>query len=143
VPPTLKGSIAGKPFEAASACVGGMTGTDAYIEIYDANGDATKGCGVLSKTPGARKIGLTIDWVAGKKVDAASLKSNGKNSTPLFVMDRVSAEKVERKDAGVDFTPVGSVEVLKAGGPGSVGRIRFSVTAGKDKLEGEVDVDVH
>jgi len=143
--PTLKGTILGKPFEAAAACVAGIPPEGkAYIEIYDDKGaDVAKSCGMLAQDKGARKIGITLAWKGGEKVDLSKLeKAAAKEAPPLFVMERINDKKVERKDAGKDFKPKGEAEVLRAADKGGVGRIRISLTAGKDKLEGEVDVEV-
>jgi hypothetical protein len=142
--PTLKGSLMGKPFEAAAACVAGVTPAGkAYIEIYDAKGaDVSKSCGMLAQDKGARKIGLELGWKAGEKIDLAALKVENKDAPPLFVMERISEKKADRKDVGKDFKPKGEIEVLRAADRGAVGRIRITLTAGKDKLEGEVDVEV-
>jgi hypothetical protein len=142
--PTLKGSIMGKPFEAAAACVAGVTPEGkAYIEIYDEKGaDVSKSCGMLAQDKGARKIGIALGWKGGEKVDLSTLKAAAKDAPPLFVMERINEKKADRKDAGKDFKPKGEAEVLRAADKGGVGRIRISLTAGKDKLEGEIDVEV-
>lgn len=142
-PATLKGTIAGKPFEAASACV--MTGAEPghmYLEIYDNHGDAQKSCMVLSSQTGARKIGVVLPWKEGQKVDLATLKPKSKNEPAFFVMERINEKKVERKDSGKDFTVTGSVEIVRTAEKDGVARIRLVSTMGKDKLEGEVDVEV-
>ena len=140
--PTLKGTLVGKPFEAAAACVAGITEGKAYIEIYDDKGaDVSKSCGMLAQDKGARKIGITLAWKGGEKVDLSTLKAV-KDAPPLFVMERINEKKADRKDAGKDFKPKGEAEVLRTAEKGGVGRIRISLTSGKDKLEGEVDVDV-
>lgn len=140
---TLKGKISGKDFTASGACLAGSTkpGTG-YIEIYDAKGDAKGACGVLPSDKGALKIGIDVSWKAGDKLDVATIAPKGKEPSALFVMERVSEKKVERKDAGKDFKPTGSIEVLEAPGKDGVGRIKLTIKTGKDVLEGEVDVEV-
>ncbi len=143
VAPTLKGKLAGRDFQASSACVAGSTKPGrVYIEIYDAKGDAKERCGSLPADKGALKLGLDLEWTAGHKLDVASLKPSGKEPSPLFLMERVNDKKVERKDAGKELKPTGTIEVLKVAGKDGVGRIKLSITTGKDKLEGEVDVEV-
>jgi len=134
----------GKPFEAAAACVASVSPEGkAYIEIYDDKGaDVSKSCGMLAPDKGARKIGIQLVWKDGEKVDLATLKAAKKDAPPLFVMERINEKKADRKDGGKDFKPKGEAEVLHAADKGGVGRIRISMTAGKDKLEGEVDVEV-
>lgn len=144
-PSTLTGTVAGKPFEAGGACVVGPSTYAAgyvYIEIYDKTEVDTKGrCGALSKEKGARKIGIVLPWKEGEKVDLATLKPK-KNDIPLFVMERINDTKADRKDAGKDLKPTGSAEVVRTAQKDGVGRIKLSMIVGKDKLEGEVDVDV-
>jgi hypothetical protein len=143
--PTLKGSLLGKPFEAAAACLAGVTPSgNAYIEIYDDKGaDVAKSCGVLAQDKGARKIGIELAWKNGEKLDLATIKAPKKDAgPPLFVMERINEKKADRKDAGKDFKPKGEAEVLRTAGKDGVGRIRIAMTAGKDKLEGEIDVEV-
>lgn len=144
-PATLTGTVAGKPFEAGGACVVGPSSFApgyVYIEIYDKTELDAKGrCGTLSKEKGARKIGIVLPWKEGEKVDLATLKPK-KNDIPLFVMERINDNKADRKDGGKDLKPTGSAEVVRVAPKDGVGRIKLSMLVGKEKLEGEVDVDV-
>ena len=144
-PATLDGAIAGKPFHAVAACVAGI-GKDkgkAYLEIYDVKDfEVKKSCGMLPPTPGARKIGVVLPWADGSKTDVATIK--GGKEPELFVMASTdNPKKFDRKDTQKDFKPKGTIEVLRAPtSKGGVGRIKLDITAGKDKLAGEVDVDI-
>lgn len=141
VAPTLKGTITGKSFDAGSGCA--MAGTEpgvAYVEIFDAKTDAQKSCG-LSQEKGARKIGFSIPWKAGQKLDVATLVPK-KSDPTLFVMERVNEKKADRKDAGKDFKPTGSIEIVRVAGKDGIARVKVVMTSGKDKIEGEVDVEV-
>lgn len=73
-PPTLQGRILGKPFKAVAACaVRGNEPGKVMLEIYDVKDfDVHKQCMVLPPTPGARKIGFSIEWKKGT-IDVASL----------------------------------------------------------------------
>jgi hypothetical protein len=143
--PTLEGSIAGAPFHAVAACITGP-GKDpatAYVEIYDVKDfDTSKSCGVLPPDKGARKIGMIIAWKDGAQTDASKLK--GGQWPELFVMQGTGdPKKFDRKDTGKDFVPKGTISVVRLGAKkGDVGRIKLDLTMGKDKLQGEVDVDV-
>jgi hypothetical protein len=143
-PATLAGAIAGKPFHAVAACVAGA-GKDGkvYVEIYDVKDfDVTKTCGMLPPVPDARKIGVYLPWSDGGKLDVATLKAS--KDPEMFVMaTTANPKKMDRKDVGKELKPTGTIEVLKAPkNKGDVGRIKLDLTVGKDKLTGEVDVDV-
>jgi hypothetical protein len=143
---TLKGKLLGKPFNVTGACVIGPSLTKGHvvIELYDVKDfDVKTSCAVLPGTVvGARKLGLIIPWKAGEKLDIATLKSS-KDAPEGYVMEVVGAKKFARHDVGTDWKPKGSVEIVRAAvNKGDVGRIRFDVTIGADKLAGEVDVDV-
>jgi hypothetical protein len=146
VAPTLQGKLLGKPFNVAGACVLGPSLTKGHvvIELYDVKDfDVKTSCAVLPGTVvGARKLGLIIPWKTGEKLDIASLKAS-KDAPEGYVMEVVGAKKFKRFDVGNDWKPKGSVEIVRAAvNKGDVGRIRFDVTAGADKLTGEVDIDV-
>ena len=144
-PATLAGAIGGKPFHAVAACVAGSKDAGrVYVEIYDAKDvDVTTGCGMMPAGADARKIGVVLPWSDGAKLDVASLKPS-KDGPLFFVMSRTAnPTKMDRKDAGKELKPTGTIEVLKAPAQkGSVGRIKLNLAIGKDKLGGEVDVDV-
>jgi hypothetical protein len=144
-PPTLTGTLAGKPFTAVAACVVGKAEDQkrVYLEIYDVKDfDVTKKCGVLPKVEGARKVGLVMSFSAGDKLDVTTLKSD-KSGPEGYVMDARAGDKFDRKDFGKEIKPKGTVEVLRgAEKKGEVARLKVSLTAGKDRLEGEVDVDL-
>jgi hypothetical protein len=134
----------GKPFHAVAACVmGAPKKGHVFIEIYDVKDfDVNTSCARLPPVPGARKLGLVLPWKEGEKLDLATLKA-GKDMPEGYVMEALADKKFSRKDAGKDFKPQGTVEVLRAGtAKGDVGRIRVTLTAGKEQLQGEVDVDV-
>jgi hypothetical protein len=114
-----------------------------YVEIYDVKDmDVKKGCGMLPPVPGARKIGVFLPWSDGAKLDVATLKAG--KEPEMFVMATTSNPKrMDRQDVGKDIRPKGTIEVLKAPRKkGEVGRIKLDLTAGNDKLTGEIDVDV-
>lgn len=139
-PTTLQGRILGKPFKAVAACaVRGAEPGKVLLEIYDVKDfDVQKQCMMLPPTPGARKIGFSLEWKKGTKVDLASL-----GGTDGYVMQVGPKKKFSRKVINKDFKPKGEIEILKAPtASGSVGRIELSLTNGKDKLAGEVDVFV-
>lgn len=142
-PATLEGNLFGKPFHAVAACaVMGAKEGSALIEVYDVKDfDVKKSCMVLPPVPGARKLGVLVPWKAGAKVDLASLKTV-KDLAEAYVMEATAAKKFQVKDVAKDFKPQGTVELVRAGAKGEVGRIRLTMTVGKDKLEGEVDVEV-
>jgi hypothetical protein len=143
-PPTLEGQLLGKPFKAVAACAikGAQPGTVA-LEIYDVKDfDVSKQCMSLPLVEGARKIGLLLPWKEGEKVDVASLKIT-KDYAEGYVMEVGANKKLSRKDFNKDFKPKGTVEILRAPKQnGGVGRLRVSMTSGKDKLNGEVDVEI-
>jgi hypothetical protein len=144
-PATLDGAIAGKPFQAVAACVfstGKEPGT-VYLEIFAVKGFDVKSCGsALSSDKDARKLGMEIAWKEGAETDAAKLK--GGKEPQLFLMSGTgNPKKFDRKDTGKDFKPKGKISVLRAGAKkGDVARIKLDLDMGKDKLKGEVDVDV-
>src|SRR5579871_4923793 len=144
-PATLDGTIAGKPFQAVAACVF-ATGKDpgtVYLEIYAVKGfDVSKSCGSMPPDKDARKLGMVIAWKDGAEIDAATLK--GGKEPQLFVMSGTgNAKKFERKDTAKDFKPKGKITVIRAGSKkGDVARLKLDLDMGKDKLKGEVDVDV-
>ncbi len=144
-PPTLDGSLTGKPFHAADACIvgAGKTPGTVYLEIYAAKDfEATSGCGMLPHDRDARKIGVVIAWKDGAQTDVSKLKAGA--DPQFFVMQWTDdPKKADRKDAGKDFKPKGTISVVHFGSKkGDIARIKLDVTSGKDKLQGEVDVDV-
>ncbi len=146
VAPTLQGKLLGKPFNVTGACVIGASLTKGHvvIELYDVKDfDVKTSCAVLpGAVVGARKIGLIIPWKTGEKLDIATLKSS-KDAPEGYVMEVAGPKKFKRFDVGADWKPKGTVEIVRAAmNKGDVGRIRFDVTAGADKLAGEVDVDI-
>ncbi len=62
----------------------------------------------------------------------------------MFVMaSTANPKRFDRKDVGKEIKPTGTIEVLKAARrKGDVGRIKLDLTTGKEKLSGEIDVDV-
>ncbi len=144
-PATLDGTVAGSPFHAVAACVVG-SGKDpgtVYLEIYSVKDfDVSQSCGRLSPDKDARKLGMVIAWKDGAQTDAAKLK--GGNAPELFLMSGTgNPKKFDRKDTGKDFKPKGTISVIRAGGKkGDVARIKVDLDMGKDKLHGEVDVDL-
>lgn len=143
---TLQGKLLGKPFNVTGACVIGASLTKGHvvIELYDVKDfDVKTSCAVLPGTVvGARKLGLVVPWKAGEKLDIATLKSS-KDAPEGYVMEVVGPKKFKRHDVGSDWKPKGTVEIIRAArNKGDVGRIRFDVKIGADKLAGEVDVDL-
>ena len=140
---TLQGKLLGKPFKAVGACIIGPAAGkkgQVVVEIYDAKDfDVSTSCGKLPPVAGARKLGIVLPWHDGDTLDVSKLK--GANGG--YVMEASGGKKFARKDAGKDFKPKGTVTIVRAGRKkGDVGRIRFAVTSGKDKLDGEIDVEV-
>jgi hypothetical protein len=145
-PATLDGSILGKPFHGDAACVAAVgrkvPGT-MYVEVYSAKDfDVSKMCGRLTPDKDARKLGMLIAWKDGAQTDAAKLKG-GADPELLVMAGTGNPKKFDLKATGKDFKAKGTITVLRAGmKKGDVARIKLDLDMGKDKLQGEIDVDV-
>jgi hypothetical protein len=142
-PPTLDGQLLGKPFKAVGACaVRGAEPGKVALEIYAVKDFDPAKCMVLPPVEGNRKLGFVLAWKEGEKIDVTKLAVK-KEYAEGYVMEVDAAKKFSRKDFNKDLKPKGTIEILKAPKEkGAVGRIKISITNGKDKLEGEIDVDV-